>query len=134
MVADMRRAMAFWLDVCGFTTIMAARDDGKTVDQSPAEGANYVFMILIRDGVELMLQEEKNLRGELQGGPRERPRGLSCTYYIEVEGVDAVHAHMSARAPDRVRAAPKTSWYGMREFVVEDPDGNVLVFAERQQA
>ena len=39
---------------------------------------------------------------------------------------------MSAKAPGRVRTAPAASWYGMREFVVEDPDGNVLMFAGRQ--
>ena len=133
MVADMGRAMAFWCDACGFATIVAVRDDGKTFDQSPVAGANYVFAILTRDGVELMLQEEKNLRGELPGGLKERAKGFSCTYYIEVEGVDAFHAHMSAKVAERVRSAPKTSSYGMREFAVEDPDGNVIVFAERQQ-
>ena len=133
MVADTRRAMAFYCDVCGFAPIMALRDDGKTVDQSAVEGANYIFVIMTRDGVEMMVQEEKNLRSELQGESKTRPAGLSCTYYVDVEQVDALHELMSAKAPEHVRTAPKTSWYEMREFAVVDPDGNVLVFAERQQ-
>jgi len=131
MVADVRRAMAFYCDVCGFASIMALRDDGKTVDQAPVEGAIYVFAILTLNGVELMLQEENNLRSELSGESKTRPAGLSCTYYIEVEGVDAVHAHLKEKAPAQLRSEPKTSWYGMREFAAVDPDGNVLVFAER---
>lgn len=134
MVADVRRAVSFYCDVCGFAPCMMLRDDGKTVDQSPVDGTNYVFAIMTRDGVEMMAQEEKNLRGELPGAQGTRPAGLSCTYYVEVEEVDALHALMCAKGPEWVRSAPKVSWYGMREFLAEDPDGNVLVFAERSQA
>jgi uncharacterized glyoxalase superfamily protein PhnB len=130
MVADVRRAVSFYRDVCGFASVMALRDDGKTIDQAPVDGADYVFVIMSREGVEVMVQEEKNLRSELEGEAKTRPAGLSCTYYVEVEGVDAFHAWMSARSAQWVRSAPRTSWYGMREFTVADPDGNVLMFAE----
>jgi uncharacterized glyoxalase superfamily protein PhnB len=131
MVADVRCATAFYCDVCGFASIMALREDGKTVDESPIAGAEYVFVIMTRDGVDVMVQEEKNLRGELQGEAKMRPAGLSGTYYVEVEEVDAFYEHIKAKASGRVRTAPHTSWNGMREFVVEDPDGNLLMFAER---
>lgn len=133
MVADVRRAMAFYCDVCGFSCVMALRDDGKTVDSARVDGANYVFAIMTRDGVEMMAQEEKNLRSELPGEMKTRPAGLSCTYYVEVAGLDAFCEHIQAKAPANVLTAPKTSWYGMREFIVADPDGNLLAFAERQQ-
>lgn len=134
MVADVWRSVAFYRDVCGFSVIMALRDDGQTVDASLVDGAVYAFVILTRDSVELMVQEEASLRGDLPASAKTRPAGLSCTYYVEVESVDALYARMQSMAPDVLRAPPKTSWYGMREFFAEDCDGHLLMFAERQQA
>lgn len=134
MVADVRRAVVFYRDLCGFSVVMAMREDGKTVDQALVNGTGYVFAILVRDSVELMLQQAENLRSELPGALKTRAAGFSCTYYVEIEGVEALYEHIKTIAPDAVRLSPHTSSYGMREFCVEDCDGHVLVFAERAQA
>ena len=134
MVADVRRAVVFYRDVCGFPVVMAMREDGKPVDQALADGAGYVFAILARDAVELMLQQTESLRGELPGALKTRAAGFSCTHYVEVEEADALYERIKANAPDAVRLPPHMSPYGMREFCVEDNDGHVLVFAARAQA
>jgi catechol 2,3-dioxygenase-like lactoylglutathione lyase family enzyme len=49
--------------------------------------------------------------------------------YIEVKGVDALHAELVARGA-RILRAPEVAEYGMKEFDVEDCNGYILCFAE----
>jgi len=44
------------------------------------------------------------------------------------EGVDALFRSVDGKA--RVLMPLKNQFYGMREFVIEDPDGYVLIFAQ----
>jgi len=55
-----------------------------------------------------------NKRGVGQGG-----------IYIFCDGVDAYHAGVAAKGA-RIQAPPKDYGYGMRDFVIEDPDGNLI--------
>jgi uncharacterized glyoxalase superfamily protein PhnB len=56
----------------------------------------------------------------------------SRTYlYMEVDDLNAVLAAMK----DLKKAMPeRTSFYGMREFAVQDPQGHFITFAQRAAA
>lgn len=56
----------------------------------------------------------------------ERPAGASLLN-VFVDDVDAIHAELRERGA-RVMKEPATYPYGMRDFDVQDPDGNTLVF------
>jgi uncharacterized glyoxalase superfamily protein PhnB len=49
--------------------------------------------------------------------------------YVEVKGVDALHAELEGRGA-RILRAPEVEEYGMKEFDVEDCNGYVLCFGE----
>ena len=49
--------------------------------------------------------------------------------YVHVTGLDALHAEYTAAAANVTRPIEDTV-YGMREFEVADPDGNVICFGE----
>ncbi len=49
--------------------------------------------------------------------------------YIFCDDVDAYHAEISAKGAT-IQAPPKDYEYGMRDFCVEDPDGNLLGFGQ----
>ena len=49
--------------------------------------------------------------------------------YVHVSGVDALHDEFAAAGAAIVRAV-ELAVYGMREFEVRDPDGNVICFGE----
>jgi hypothetical protein len=48
---------------------------------------------------------------------------------IEVDGVDTVHTRIAPLV--KVVMSLRTQWFGMREFAIQDPDGYVITFAER---
>ena len=56
----------------------------------------------------------------------QRPPG-ACLLNIFVSSADAIYEELRLRGA-RIRKAPATYPYGMRDFDVEDLDGNVLVF------
>ncbi|MCG8591614.1 MAG: VOC family protein [Proteobacteria bacterium] len=61
----------------------------------------------------------------------ERPPGASLVN-VFVSSADAMYEELRTREA-RIRKAPATYPYGMRDFDVEDLDGNVLVFGSEAE-
>ena len=87
----------------------------------------HAFGILVRDGIEIMLQRVEGR--EKLDVYRERPGGVWHAY-LRVEGVEMLYQEVRAR-PEVVLVEPlKRQPYGDTEFVVADPDGHIVVFSE----
>jgi uncharacterized glyoxalase superfamily protein PhnB len=98
---------------------------GFTGDPFPANEP-FVFAILRRDKVEIMLQRvanyvKPNLNDQRDGGVWDA--------YFRISGIeelyDAVKTKLEIKQP--LHRQP----YGLTEFEVKDPNGYVLVFSER---
>lgn len=126
IVADIDRSAAFYRDVLGFSTV-------ATVPPDSAAGP-FVFVWLQRGDVGLFLNAAHAVDGDLPA-LASRPIGGTATLFITVEpddaggGVDDFFRDIDGRAP--VVMPLKDQFYGMREFAVTDPDGYVLIFAQR---
>lgn len=57
----------------------------------------------------------------------QRPVGGGTAYIFCAEPVDAYHAELGSRGAKLI-APPRDYAYGMRDFMVADPDGNHLAF------
>src|ERR1700733_11791074 len=116
MVDEIEKSLPFWIDRMGFT---------KTVDVP--EGDRLGFVILVKDGAELMLQTIESVRKD---GPRFVPtaRSFNVCLFIEVEDF----ADILKRLEGYPIALPeRTTFYGMREIGVHEPGGHIVVFAAR---
>jgi uncharacterized glyoxalase superfamily protein PhnB len=117
LVSNLERSLAFYVDTLGF-------ERGMTVPDAPP----FVFASVTSEPVEIFLNDAATAAKEYPAFAG-KPIGATGTLYIEVEGVDALH--------DRIKSAVTivmplaTQFYGMREFAIEDPDGYVLTFGER---
>ena len=86
------------------------------------------FVILTRDGVEVMYQTFDSVRGDeahvLEGA---RAIGASAVF-IEVGDLDA----LKAQIPDgtEVIVASRKTFYGSTETIIRDAAGNVITFAQ----
>jgi uncharacterized glyoxalase superfamily protein PhnB len=93
----------------------------------PHEGA-LGFVILTRDGAEVMYQTFDSVRGDevkvLEGS---RAIGASAVF-LEVDDLDAVKAQI----PDGtdVIVSNRQTFYGSTETVIRDAAGNVITFAQ----
>jgi len=108
----------FWIDKLGFTKpTEVPGDDGK-----------LVFVILQKDGVEIMYQTRASVIAETpdQAGDLQ---GHSIALFITVPSMGDLDEVERA-----VRGAPvvknrHTTFYGSTEFYIREPGGNVVGFA-----
>ena len=118
IVANVERSLAFYTGTLGFERGMTVPDESPLVFAAATSGGIEIFF----NDAATAVKEYPTFAG--------KPLGATGTLFIEVDGVDALH--------DRIKASVKivmpivTQFYGMREFAIEDPDGYVITFAERQ--
>ncbi len=96
---DMERAIAFYTEVLGFSVVFQ-------------NGDPVIFTILERDAAELHLLYAAGFRGP----------AINVAHMF-VDDVNALHTHCMENSVTIVKAIADKD-YGMRAFVIEDPDGN----------
>jgi uncharacterized glyoxalase superfamily protein PhnB len=89
--------------------------------------APYAFCVLERDGVEIMLQA---LHKYEKPKDFERRDGGVWNAYLRIVGVAELYQALVKAEGVKIVEPLKRQFYGDTEFVVEDPNGYVLVFSE----
>jgi catechol 2,3-dioxygenase-like lactoylglutathione lyase family enzyme len=119
-VADLDRALAFYVDVIGCRVLFAR----------PEERFAYLDLA----GVHLMLEEATGPGRRFRTAPLEHPYGRGVNFMIEVPEIEQLHDRVKAAACDMVIPLEER-WYrqdeienGQRQFIVADPDGYLLRF------
>jgi uncharacterized glyoxalase superfamily protein PhnB len=118
IVQSIERALPFY-EKLGFT---------KTVEvKHPPDATEgpLGFVILNHGETQLMMQSRDSIAADVAGLEKDSYRAM-------------LYVHVDALAPirDALASWPKvvperTTFYGAREIIVRDTDGNVLAFAER---
>jgi hypothetical protein len=86
------------------------------------------FVILSRDGVEVMYQTFDSVRGD-EARVLEGPRAIgAAAVFIEVDDIEALAALIPTGSD--VIVARRTTFYGSTEIVIRDGAGNVITFAQ----
>jgi catechol 2,3-dioxygenase-like lactoylglutathione lyase family enzyme len=110
MVSDVAKAHSYYADRLGF--------------RSPRMwGDPPTFCIAERDGLELML-------AQVDAGKAVHPNSDNqgrIDVFFWVNDADRLHTEFSENGAE-VLGEPEDQPYGIREFLVRDPDGHVLAF------
>ncbi len=114
MPEEIEACLPFWVDRMGFA---------KTVEVP--EGDRLGFVILVREGTELMLQSVESVGKDVVAfAPDGPPRGTGL--FIEVSDFEDVVQRLTGYP---IALPERTTFYGMREIGVFAPGGHVVVFA-----
>ncbi|PZR01094.1 MAG: VOC family protein [Cereibacter sphaeroides] len=121
LITDLERSLAFWRDVLGFR-IAYSRPEQQFVYLEHPDGAQ--MMMYPRDGY-------------WEVGPMEQPFGRGVVFQVYVTDVDA-HARAVSAAGLPFYVEMRERWRhwgdrqgGQREFLVQDPDGYLVMVAQR---
>lgn len=115
-VFDMPTSIAFYREALGFEVV-----------QDSGQGSYSGWVLLGRDGVELMLntQYEAHDRPAESNSDRQKWHGDTCLYFA-CSDVDEAFRHLTTQGLDI--NPPSVAAYGMRQLYVRDPDGYNLCF------
>ena len=101
--------------------IMPTTDIRRTVEFYEALGFSVSvhgdFVMTKRDSIELFLSLK----------PDHDPKRTASCVFVRVDDANALHAHWRSAGVGSVRP-PRDTDYGMREFAVIDPDGNLMLY------
>ena len=109
--------LPFWTD----------RLDFEITGQVP-EGDRLGFVMLQRDGVEIMLQTRASVENDAPA-LADLPRG-GAMLFIEVRDLDGIIAALEGV---EVLVPRRTTFYGADEIFVREPGGNIVGFAEFEE-
>jgi hypothetical protein len=115
LVEEIEPCLPLWIDKLGWE---------KTAEVP--EGDKLGFVILAKDGVEVMYQSFASVESDL-GKPHRRPNGTSVGLFIEISDLDAVEKQLSG-VP--LSLARRTTFYGMHEIGVTEGGGHMVIFAQ----
>jgi len=110
LVDDMRRSLAFYLEVLGFT-----QTGYYPIASEPLRTE------VRRDGVAIVLLTEA------AHGIAEKP-AFSGAFYVFPESIGKLMDELRGRVT--FAWGPEETDFGIRQFAIRDPDGYLLVFAE----
>src|SRR5215471_11899239 len=119
VVEEIEKSLAFWVERMGFQ---------KTVEVP--EGDRLGFVILARDGAELMMQTIASVRND---EPKFAPDSLQtkgCGLFIEVSDFADVKRRLEGYP---IVMQERVTFYGMREIGVAEPNGHTVVFAAKSE-
>lgn len=108
--------LPFWCEAMGFSVVVEVpHDDAKG------------FVLLARDGEEIMLQTAASVRADL-GDLEPFPTSL---LYVNVASLDEVLAALPPGTKPVV--GPRKTFYGADEVFVRDPAGTLVGFAQHTE-
>jgi catechol 2,3-dioxygenase-like lactoylglutathione lyase family enzyme len=117
-VNDLEKSLEFWRDLCGFQIAYERREER--------------FVYLQSQGVQIMLCQR---HGRYETGNMQSPLGQGAMFQIYLQSIEPVlSALREAQWP--LYEEPRDAWYragdrynGLRQFLVQDPDGYLILFA-----
>src|SRR5262245_59551815 len=114
MVDAIEPCLPFWVDRLGFS---------KTAEVP--EGDRLGFVILARDGLEIMYQTHESVKQDVPPIASAPMRGSFLFIVVDdIESIERALADIKPVVPHR------TTFYGADEIIVREPAGNVVTFAQ----
>lgn len=127
--SNIKTSLHFYTNILGFNIQYQREEEG--------------FAMLERQGSHLMLDEIKDPAGNYRSwitAPLEAPFGRGINLQIKTTNVDTLYHHATTMGAS-IFLPIETKWYrannldiGLRQFIVLDPDGYMLRFAESLDA
>lgn len=119
MVKDVRQTIDFYTNMLGFKLL-------ATVPET--QEGKLDFAIVQADNFMIMLQEEKSLKEEL---PQLAgyDKGGALTFYIHVSDIQELYDKLKGKVT--IVKDMHDTFYGSRDFAIEDCNGFILAFSQQ---
>jgi uncharacterized glyoxalase superfamily protein PhnB len=119
MVDDVNKTIEYYEKFLEFKKIISVPENGQ-----------LDWAMIGRDSVNLMLQKRKSIVDEY---PKfnGQPVGAALVFYVSVKNIDELYKRLDGQVTIYIK--PHKTFYGRKEFAIEDCNGYVITFAEDSQ-
>ena len=118
MVEDVNETVTFYQDVLGFALLASVPEEGQ-----------FNWAMMQHDAVEIMFQSRASLTEDVPLF-KDKAIGGSLTLYIDVEDIKGLYGQVQNRVT--ILHEMTTTFYGTREFTIQDCNGYILTFAQAE--
>lgn len=119
IVDDVNQAVDYYAEKLGFTLLASVPEKGT-----------YNWAMVQRDGVSIMFQSLESIQEDMPSLKIDS-KGSLGTFFIRMKGIDELYNQVKGKV--EIAHDMRTTFYGMKEFVIRDPNGYFLAFAEPVQ-
>jgi uncharacterized glyoxalase superfamily protein PhnB len=128
---DMKRALAFYRDTLGFRVEAAWPDETNPMWANVELGRQSIMLgaMMPAEKAGEMCGNDAGAKAYMETLAKEfaaNRNGVGVIVYLMVEDVDAYHAGLVKKGLKNL-PAPKSQFYGIRDFALQDPDGYRLM-------
>jgi uncharacterized glyoxalase superfamily protein PhnB len=116
IVDNVNQAVDYYSNNLGFKLIVSVPETGQ-----------LNWAMIMRGGVTLMFQSLESIQEDLPT-LNIKQKGSLGTFFIEMDGIDALYNDVKDKI--KIASAMRTTFYGKREFTIEDLNGYFITFAE----
>lgn len=116
IVDDVNQAVDYYAEKLGFTLLASVPEKGT-----------YNWAMVQRDGVSIMFQSLESIQEDMPSLKIDS-KGSLGTFFIRMKGIDELYNQVKGKV--EIAHDMRTTFYGMKEFVIRDPNGYFLAFAE----
>lgn len=116
---ELESCIRFWTERMGFQSTVEV-----------PEGDKIGFVILVKNGLELMYQSFASVEKD-NAATAEAVRKGPTFLYVDVEDLDAA---LAATKGAELVMPVRTTFYNSKEFGVKDPAGHYIIFAQQGAA
>ena len=129
-VTDIRKTVRFYCENLGFELVMAVPVTQDGIEQQLSDGKEYVYAMLKKDSIELMIQRIDTFQEDIvMAGQQDI--GASVSFYMQGKGIETFYAELKSK--NIQMSEIKHTWYGIKEFYIQDNNGYILGFAEEME-
>ncbi|HEU4413828.1 MAG TPA: VOC family protein [Candidatus Angelobacter sp.] len=113
---EIEPCISFWTERMGFANVVEV-----------PEGDSVGFVLLQKDGVELMYQSYASVEKDNAATAQAARKGPAFLY-IEVENLETA---LAATNGAEIAMPVRSTFYGSKEFGIKDPVGHYIIFAQQ---
>lgn len=119
-VDEIEPSLPFWTARLGFEVTASVPEAG------PDAGGPLGFVMLTRDGRNVMLQTRRSIRDDVPAALGDDGNGAQILFVV-VDDLDGVIERLEGA---EVIVPERTTFYGMREIGVREPGGHTVIIAQ----
>ena len=127
-VRSVAETILFYQKILDFKVKMVVIERNHSVEDYFIETEEYSYAMVYKNDVHMMFLKESTFRENVPSLNKFK-MGASVLFYMDVQKIDTFYQELQ-RKKIKVIKELTTTWYGIREFYIEDCNGYIIAFSE----